>query len=327
MSEARNWAQEMAAAPVPAALAAAEALRGAARETSLVPPSTISARSLVMVITIMSFLASIAAGSAVLVGRASQQWSADLAREASVQIRARAGLDMDAEAERVARLVRAGAGVTAAHVFSKAESEGLLEPWLGQNLNFEDLPVPRLIVVTFDPSAQNASESLRQSLAKNAPNATFDDHRAWSERLSTMGRTLVLIAVGMSLLILLAMALAVAFATSGAMAGSREIVDVLHLVGASDGFISRQYQRQFLVFGLKGGFYGALAASLVFIIFGQLSRYWASGAGGGQVEALFGQFSLGGSGYLAVAMIALFTTAITVLTSHVIVTRQLRTLV
>ena len=255
MTDAREWGDDVAT-PEAAAAPAAGPVRAAKRETSLVPPSTISARSLIMVITIMSFLASMAAGAAVLVGRASQQWSAGIAREVSVQIRAKSGLDMDAEAARVAKIVRATTGVGDVHVFTKAESEGLLEPWLGQDLNFEDLPVPRLIVVTLDRSVAGASDLLRQSLMKDAPNATFDDHRAWSDRLSTMGKTLVLVAIILLLLILFAMALAVAFATSGAMAGSREIVDVLHLVGATDGYISRQYQRQFLVFGLKGGVYG-----------------------------------------------------------------------
>ena len=120
------------------------------------------------------------------------------------------------------------------------------------------------------------------------------------------------------------MALAVAFATSGAMAGSREIVDVLHFVGATDDYICRQYQRQFLVFGLKGGFVGGLAACVAFGLIGWISQRWAATAGGGQVEALFGSFSLGAGGYLTIVAIALFTAAIVTLTSRFIVAQQLR---
>ena len=204
------------------------------------------------------------------------------------------------------------------------ESSKLLEPWLGQSLNLDDLPVPRLIVVTLDPSAAGAAGAVRDVLRKDAPNAAFDDHRAWSERLSTMGRTFVLIAVVVLALILSAMALAVAFATSGAMAGSREIVDVLHLVGATDDFICRQYQRQFLMFGLRGAGIGALVACVVFFLVGRLARQWVATTGGGQVEALFGTFTLGVGGYLGIATIALFTALVVTLTSRFIVARQLR---
>lgn len=298
--------------------------RPRAHDTPLVPPATISSRSLVMVIAIMSFLASMAAGAAVLVGRASQQWSADVSREASVQLRARPGTDLDKEVARVAAIVRAVPGVASLQAFSRAESEKLLEPWLGQNLNFDDLPVPRLIVVALDRATPGVVETLRDALKRDAPAAIFDDHRAWSERLSTMGRTLVVIAVLVLGLILLAMALAVAFATSGAMAGSREIVDVLHLVGATDAYICRQYQRQFLVFGLQGAFVGAVAACVAFAVIGWLSRRWIATADGGQVEALFGSFSLGLTGYLGIFVVALFTAAIVTLTSRIIVARQLR---
>ena len=153
MSDTQDW-------PKPSPVAASRAPAGAATrapptmrrngEAPLIPPATISARSLVMVIVIMSFLASMAAGTAVLVRRASLQWSADVSREASVQIRAKPGVDLDAEVARVSGIVRAVPGVTSLHAFTREESEKLLEPWLGQNLNFDELPVPRLIVVTLD---------------------------------------------------------------------------------------------------------------------------------------------------------------------------------
>ena len=326
MTDAQDWPETSPIAPSrPVAVDASSGARN--RDAPLVPPSTISARALVMVIVIMSFLASMAAGAAVLVGRASQQWSADVSREVSVQIRARAGVDLDREVARVSDVVRGVSGVAGLHAFSRDESEKLLEPWLGQNLNFDELPVPRLIVVALDRANAEVVEALRDALKRAAPNAMFDDHRAWSERLSTMGRTLVVVAVLVLILILVAMALAVAFATSGAMAGSREIVDVLHFVGATDDYICRQYQRQFLVFGLKGGCIGAFAACVAFAMIGWLSQRWAATTGGGQVEALFGSFSLGTAGYLCIALIALFTAAIVTVTSRFIVAQQLRALI
>ena len=47
-------------------------------------------------------------------------------------------------------------------------------------------------------------------------------------------------------LIVLATVLAVVFATRGTMASNREIVDVLHFIGASNSFIAGEFQGRFL---------------------------------------------------------------------------------
>ena len=44
-------------------------------------------------------------------------------------------------------LATATPGVASARAYSKEESAGLLEPWLGKGLALDDLPVPRMIVV------------------------------------------------------------------------------------------------------------------------------------------------------------------------------------
>jgi len=38
------------------------------------------------------------------------------------------------------------------------------------------------------------------------------------------------------------------------MAGNRDVVEVLHFVGAHDSFIASEFQRHFMWLGLKGGF-------------------------------------------------------------------------
>ena len=58
--------------------------------------------------------------------------------------------------------------------------------------------------------------------------------------------------------------LSVTFATRGAMATNRPIVEVLHYVGATDGFIAGQFQRHFLLLGFKGGAIGGGAAIVLF---------------------------------------------------------------
>ncbi len=127
-------------------------------------------------------------------------------------------------------------------------------------------------------------------------------------------------------LVMIAMGLAVGFATRGAMAGNREIIEVLHFVGAADSYISRQFQRHFFRLGLRGGLFGGGLAILVFALSGALSAFMRGTPGGTQAEIMFGSFELSAKGYIAIAVIAGAIAVTTGIVSRVIVFRHLQKL-
>lgn len=294
------------------------------RDMPLVPADSIASRALVTVIAIMTFLASLTAGAAILVSDVSQDWRREVSREVTIQIKPAPGRDLDQESRRAEAVARATSGVLEVKPFSKSDSERLLEPWLGTGLDLGELPVPRLIVVRLASDATVDMASFRAELAKSVPAAVLDDHRLWLERLATMARTTVGLAILIFALVLVAMALAITFATRGAMAGCREIVNVLHFVGAADRYIAAQFQRHFLWLGLRGGMIGGCAALLAFLSAGVLSDLWVASPGGEQVEALFGSFSLGSLGYAAIVLIAIGVALLTGIMSRSIVFRHLQ---
>ena len=73
---------------------------------------------------------------------------------------------------------------------------------------------------------------MRDLLKTEVPQAFLDDHRTWVDRLVSMARTTVMIGISVLGLVFIAMVLTVVFATRGALAGNRHIVEVLHFVGA-----------------------------------------------------------------------------------------------
>ncbi len=294
------------------------------RDVPLVPPDAIATRALVTVIAIMTFLASLTAGSAVLVSDVSRGWRQDVAREMSIQLKPITGRNIELDVKKVEEIARAAPGVKDVSALSPSESERLLEPWLGTGLDLKELPVPRMIVLKLAPDTQLDLAKLRATLAQNVPGANLDDHRQWIDRLTVMSRTTVLVAIVIFGLVLIAMALAVAFATRGAMAGSREVINVLHFVGAEDSYIARQFQRHFLWLGLRGGLIGGGLAIATFLIGGLLSHRWISGMGGDQLEAMFGTFSLGLFGYAIIVVIGASVSVLTGLTSRSVVFRHLR---
>ena len=269
-------------------------------EVMIVPRASIAGRALVAVVAIMTFLAAMTTGAVMLVRAAASEWQSDVSREITIQVRPVEGRDIEAEVARAVGIARTFPGIAEVLPYSKAESTRLIEPWLGTGLALDDLPVPRLIIVRIAPGATPNLPQLRQVINDQVAGAGLDDHRAWMDRMRTMVHTAVIGGVAILVLMLVATVLSVVFATRGAMATNRPTVEVLHFVGAKDGFIARQFQRHFLVLGLEGGAIGGGAAMILFAMT-RLARDWILGAGASdQFTILFGNFSIGVEGYIVI---------------------------
>ncbi len=293
---------------------------------SIVPSSSIAGRSLTAVVAIMTFLAALTTGAAMLVVSTANDWQADVGREVTVQVRPAAGRDIEADVSKAVAAARAAAGIADVRAYSKEESEKLVEPWLGAGLRLDDLPIPRLIVIKLAPGVTPNFAALRQALANQVPTASLDDHRGWMERMRTMAGTAVVCGLAVLGLVVAVTMLSVTFATRGAMATNRPIVEVLHYVGATDSFVASQFQHHFLLLGLKGGAIGGGAA---IVLFGcaEAARAWLAGTpSGDEAAALFGSLSIGVKGYVAIVIQIVVMAVVTALVSRYTVNRTLETI-
>lgn len=290
---------------------------------AIVPPQSVAGRALTLVVAIMSFLACLTIGAVSIVWDAADAWQNDLVREVTIQIRPADGVDMIREIDKAVALTQEFAGVGSVRALSDEETKALLQPWLGEGLDLESLPVPRLIEVSIDdPSALDLNQ-LRQALERQVSGASLDDHSIWTSRLSAMAGAVVIAGFAIMALVMASMVLSVVFATQAAMAGNKDVVSVLHFVGAEDSFIAREFQRHFLLLGLKGGVTGGAVASLCFVLLDMFTRETAGQASSDQLSALFGTVSVSLPGYLGVVGIVFLVAVLTALTSGLAVKAHL----
>jgi cell division transport system permease protein len=283
-----------------------------ARNTSpIVPRGSIAGRALIAVVAIMTFLASMTTGAVLLVRASASEWQSDVASELTIQIRPSPGRDIERDTRAVVDAARAQPGVVEVRPFTKEESAKLLEPWLGTGLSLDDLPVPRVVVARVATGTAPDFAALRTSITQAAPGASVDDHRAWIERMRSMTGAIVLAGTGILILVIIATVISVSFATRGAMAANRPIVEVLHFVGAQDRYIASHFLRHFLRLGLEGGLIGGLAAMLIFGFSESIASWFSGTPVGDQFAALLGTFALPASGYLMLGAQAVMIAIVT----------------
>lgn len=288
-----------------------------ARNTSpIVPRGSIAGRALVAVVAIMTFLASLTTGAVLLVSASASEWQSDVASEITIQVKPVNGRDLERDTVAAVDAVRAQPGIVEVRAYTKEESAGLLEPWLGSGLSLDDLPVPRVIVAHVVPGTVLDIAALRVRVTQAVPSATVDDHRAWIERMRSMTSATVLAGIGILALMIIATIISVSFATRGAMAANRPIVEVLHFVGAGDRYIANRFFRHFLRLGLQGGVIGGGAAMLAFGFSESIGSWFSGTPVGDQFAALLGTFSLRPTGYLTLAAQAVLIAAITAVASR-----------
>ncbi len=294
--------------------------------SAIVPKSSIAGRSLTAVVAILTFLASLTAGAVMMVVGAASDWRSDVGREVTIQVRPVTGRDIDSDVRKAVEITRAVSGIADVRVYTKEESARLIQPWLGNGLDLDDLPIPRMIVVKLWSGAPPDFAALRETLAAQVPSASLDDHRRWIDRMRDMATAAAAGGLAILALVLAVTVLSVTFATRGAMATNRPIVEVLHYVGATDGFVARQFQRHFLILGFKGGAIGGGAAIILFGVLQAMNAWLAGTPGGDQFEAMFGSFSIGVSGFLTILGQIVLMALVTALASRHTVNRTLETI-
>lgn len=289
----------------------------------IVPAGNIAGNSLMFVISIMSFLACLTLGAVIMVQDTASSWQSQISREITIQIKPEAGMDVDAELIKARDIALSFTGTEDATVVEPDATARLLEPWLGEGLDLEELPVPRLVIVTIDEAAPPDFAGMRAALNESVRNASLDDHRTWVGRLVAMANTTVIIGLCILALVFIATILTVVFATRGALSGNQHIVEVLHFVGAEASFVAAKFQRHFFLIAIKGALAGGLAASLAFAVASMWARASLATPGSDQATALFGGFSMGAGGYVGALGIVVITAVLTALTTRITVIRTI----
>ena len=235
-----------------------------------------TSRYLPWLIAPMVFLSAVALAGAFILNGLISRWDRDVSGTLTVEVATAPGDAAQSveptrrRVEQVLQLLDQTPGIASAKALTQEQLTALMSPWLGSSDVLRDLPLPALIDVTLKPEANLDIDALGVKISKAVPGASLDDHRRWLDRLIGLSRSIEWLAVGIVTLIGFVTASTVYYATRTGMAIHREVVEVLHVIGAADGYIAGQFAHRAFVLGFKGGIMGLLLTFpiLAFISFG-----------------------------------------------------------
>ncbi len=246
----------------------------------------ISDRLLPLLVAAMAFLAALALAGAVAASALARQWREGAGSTLTVQVpqpRDRAAEGRGSREDRVLALLREAPGVASARALGDAELDELLRPWLGGGGERIALALPAVVEVRLgDPAAATATLAAR--IAAAAPGTLIEGHAAWMERLSALARSLQACA-GLALAVVAGVAAAVvAAATRAGLAARRDAIEIVHGLGATDGYIAGRFARRATGLATLGAAWGAAAALPLLLGLVQLAAPFSARTGAGEAS-------------------------------------------
>lgn len=245
------------------------------RPQSLLPlarePST---RLLPWIIGVMVYLAVLIFAGALLLAGTAATWNRELSAGFTVQIPPADGDEagaLDAKVSQAEKILRGVDGVKAVKAVPPDVTALALEPWLGASVEMSDLPLPRVIEVILFEGAEVDIEKLHADLEEVSAGIVIDNHDFWRDQVLTLISGFEMLAtVAIGLIGFTAMA-AVIFTTRSSVAIQRDVIEVLHLIGATDDYVAQEFQRQALRISLTGSVLGTLCALATLYLMGQMA--------------------------------------------------------
>lgn len=278
-----------------------------------------SSRYLPWLVALMVFLAAVAVASMFVLHGLIERWDRDVVGTLTVQVAPAVGeggtAATGARLEAVMGVLRDTAGIAAVRPLDQSELVALVEPWLGNSDLVADLPLPQLIDVRLEPKADVDLARLSQRLAAVAPGVSLDDHRTWLSRLVNLSRTIEWLAAAIVVLIGSVTALTVVYAVRTGMAIHDEVIQVLHLTGAHDDYIARQFADHAFASGMRGGFIGISLAVPTLVAISWMAR---------RIEGGFlPELSLSLTGWMVVALLPAAVGVLAMMTARLTVHRAI----
>lgn len=233
----------------------------------------LSDRMLPFLVAAMAFLAALALAGWIGAASLARHWQEGVGSALTIQVpqpREPAANGTGDRLTAVLALLTGTPGITSARALSEDELTALLRPWLGARADRLAIPLPAVVAVRLANSGANL-EPLGRRLDTVAPGTLLEDHGVWIRRLAVLARSLQACAGLAVVLVALVAAAVISVATRAGLSARREAIEIVHGLGATDGYIAGRFAGRATMLATLGGFAGAIVALPVLLTLAALA--------------------------------------------------------
>lgn len=293
-----------------------------AQRTDLSFDRDASVRLIPFIVALMVYLAILALAGSLVLQRGMRHWGEGLTGTLTVQVpqpdQPNTALQIT-RVDKVIQVLKALPDVDQVRVIPESEIAALLQPWLGSGGLVRDLPLPTLIDVKLKAGRLADPDQARRLLAAAIPGTLLDDHDEWRQKLGRLAQAVAMIGFTILGLIAAASVLIVVFSTRAGLLVHKDSIEILHMIGAHDRYIARQFQTRALRLGSYGAGVGAVLSLLTLAIMGYL--------GSGIEDQLLPRFHLALVDWAMIIAMPLVAILLTTVTARLTVLRVLRQMI
>ncbi len=230
-----------------------------------------------MIACLVGFAALLLAVAVCLTSALSSQ-SRDVAGVLQVEVPRNKADDKGAMETILAELKRTS-GVEEVVVLGTAQMEALLKPWLGNNFSLADLPIPVILDVKTGVNGNKSAvnmNALRSVMSKIDSGIRVEDRGPWVAHMVKAANLLQGLVMLVALLLIACVVGMIVLVAKTNLRLHFKTVSLLHMFGATDDYILRQFQRNGAWLAGRGAFVGVMFAALIFSTTVILSVQWHS---------------------------------------------------
>lgn len=233
---------------------------------------------LTLLFALMTFLATMALASSFVLSAMADRWTSGLEGRMTIELPAQdkdgnilSQTDLTALAGRVEELLQSHPAVERVHIMDNGEVMDLVKPWIGSGMSLDNAPLPRLITVELKKNEEFNPQAMAGRIAAIAPQAQLETHESWLRDVLRFTGALQFAAAVLTIIIGATSVTAVAGAIRSRMAVHREEVNLLHLMGAADRYIARQFQHHSLRLAFRGALAGLASGAFALWLTGRIA--------------------------------------------------------
>ncbi len=220
----------------------------------------------------MVFLASITFATGLIGNSITRNWNQHLSNNITIQIlpdvkNKNPQKEIETRISNITNILKYTPGIKSYNVMSLEETNKLIQPLLGDLKNMQfDIPLPRLISIEISDVIPLNYKTLKEEIQSLTKLIKFETYDSWiAETTKTISAIQTILSL-ILILILTTTALTISYTTKTGLNINKKVINIMHMVGATNKYITTNFSRQMSHLALLGGIIGYIISVITLLI-------------------------------------------------------------